>query len=77
MTPSLSLDGSMMAVEVSTGTTITAGTPHALFKINAPNVAFFDVTPDGQRFVMPLPEKPVAMMAPFKVVLNWTSTLKK
>jgi hypothetical protein len=72
----LSPDGTMMAVEVKTGATFTVGDTHALFKIDAPNVSFFDVTPNGQLFVMPLPEKPVAMMAPFKVILNWTSTLK-
>ncbi len=73
----LSLDGSMMAVDVTVGSTFSAQTPHALFKIDAPNLFFFDVSADGSRFVMPLPEKPVAMMAPFKVILNWTSTLKK
>jgi len=72
----LSPDGAMMAVEVNAGATFTVKESRALFKIDAPNVYFFDVTPDGQRFVMPLPEKPVAMMAPFKVILNWTSTLK-
>jgi Tol biopolymer transport system component len=73
----LAPDGTMMAVEVSTGTTFSVGTARPLFKLNAPNLFFFDVTADGKQFVMPLPDKPVAMMAPFKVVLNWTSTLKK
>jgi eukaryotic-like serine/threonine-protein kinase len=73
----LSAEGTMMAVDVTLGATFSAGTPRPLFKIDAPNVIFFDVTADGQRFLMPLPDKPVAMMAPFNVVVNWTSTLKK
>jgi Tol biopolymer transport system component len=73
----LAIDGTMMAVTVTLGAKVSAETPRPLFKIDAPNVFFFDVTADGKRFIMPLPEKPVAMMAPFKVVLNWTSTLKR
>ncbi len=40
----LSLDGSMMAVDVTVGSTFSAQTPHALFKIDAPNLFFFDAT---------------------------------
>jgi eukaryotic-like serine/threonine-protein kinase len=35
----------------------------------------FDVTPDGKRFLVPLP--PSAISAPLALVLNWTAELKK
>ena len=46
----------MMAVEIATELTFSAGTPKLLFEGNfqpsAGNLANYDVTPDGQRFVM-------------------------
>jgi len=69
-------DGAMMAVEVTSGATFSIVGTRELFKIDAPNLFFFDVSTDG-RFLMPTPDKPVAMMAPFKVITNWVSTIKK
>ena len=57
----------MMAVEVTSGATFSIVGTRELFKIDAPNLFFFDVSTDG-RFLMPTPDKPVAMMAPFKVI---------
>ena len=37
---------------------------------------FFDVSHDGQRFLLPAPVAAATGPPPFKVVLNWTSTLK-
>jgi hypothetical protein len=70
-------DGAIMSVSVSTKPTFQADEPKPLFK--APQaVAFFEVTPDGQRFLMPVPAGAGAGTAPsYKVVLNWTSTLKR
>ena len=48
-------DGSVMAQEVNTRRGFRAGTPKRLFKAS-PGVAFWDVTPDGQRFLMPVSE---------------------
>ena len=46
----------MMAVDITTEPTFSAGTPRLLFEESfqpSPGVAaFYDVTPDGQRFVM-------------------------
>ncbi len=72
----LAQDGTMMSVAVETEPTFrVGGPPQALFK--APRgVLFFDVSRDGQRFLMPVPEGAGTTAPPYKVVLNWTSTLK-
>jgi len=47
-------DGMVTAMEVNTASGFKAGTPKPLFK--APEgVSFWDVTPDGARFLMPAP----------------------
>jgi Tol biopolymer transport system component len=80
--------GKMMAVDVRTnGATLERGTPRELFTTayvnlphpgGAPAFHTYDVTPDGQRFLMPLPS---ANRDPEKrqvaVVLNWASALPK
>jgi eukaryotic-like serine/threonine-protein kinase len=73
----LSLDGSAMAVDVSTSGVFQAGIPKALFKVPA-GVLFWDVSSDGKRFLMPAPSGANASApAPFTVVLNWQAGLKK
>ncbi len=47
-------DGMVTAMEVSIGTQFKAGAPKRLFKVPA-GVTFWDVTPDGARFLMPAP----------------------
>jgi hypothetical protein len=69
-------DGTLMAVAVNTEPTFSVnGAPQALFKVPQ-NVLFFDVASDGQRFLIPVPEGTGASAPPYKVVLNWTSTLQ-
>jgi Tol biopolymer transport system component len=69
-------DRSLTVVPVETEPTFkVGGTPQALFKVAADTV-FFDVSRDGQRFLMPVPVTAGSGPPPFKVVLNWTSTLK-
>ncbi len=72
----LAPDGTLMSVAVETEPTFRiGGPPQPLFK--APRgVLFFDVSRDGQRFLMPVPEGAGTSAPPYKVVLNWTSTLK-
>jgi serine/threonine protein kinase len=67
--------GEVMAVDVSTSPVFQAGIPKALFKMQSTSV-FWDVAPDGQRFLLPIPVG-ANSPAPYKVVLNWTSTLKR
>ncbi|MBZ5635266.1 MAG: protein kinase [Acidobacteriia bacterium] len=66
-------DGTIMSVQVTTGAGFHAGIPKPLFK-GPPGVAFWNVTRDGQKFLIPVPQ---SATSPYKVVLNWTSTLKK
>jgi dipeptidyl aminopeptidase/acylaminoacyl peptidase len=72
----LAPDGTLMSVAVETEPTFRiGGPPKPLFK--APRgVLFFDVSRDGERFLMPVPEGAGTTAPPYKVVLNWTSTLK-
>ncbi len=79
------LSGKMIAVPVSAnGSTFQWETPHELFdpRFSSPiHYSFMDyaVTPDGQRFLLPLPESQLAEQtpAPIAVVLNWVESLKR
>jgi len=68
-------DNSLMAVPVSaSGAAFQPGTPRALFEV--PSILTWDVTADGKRFLFPIPSGETTQ-APFTVVLNWTSLLKR
>jgi hypothetical protein len=72
----LTRDGTLMSVAVETEPTFkVSGPPQALFRAPA-GVLFFDVSTDGERFLIPVPEGVGASAPPYKVVLNWTSTLR-
>ena len=71
----LSSDGFAMAVDVTTSGVFQEGIPKQMFKV-PPGVLFWDVAPDGKRFVMPAPLISSADSS-FTVVLNWQSSLKK
>jgi hypothetical protein len=72
----------MMAVDVATQPGFTAGTPRMLFEgryepapVPVPN---YDVSPDGQRFLMLKPsEQAQAAPTQINVVLNWFEELKQ
>jgi len=73
----LALDGTMMAVPISAGVTISPGIPNSLFQTGItvnPVVDQFAVTGDGQRFLLAVP---LEFAPPISVVLNWTALLKK
>jgi Tol biopolymer transport system component len=73
----IGLDGqSVLAAEVlESGSEFRASAPRLLFRI-PPNVAGFDVTRDGQRFLLPIPEgKTVAQS--ITVVTNWLEDLRR
>lgn len=74
----LSPDGEAMAVDVNTTGIFQAGVPKALFKV-PPGVIFWDISPDGKRFLIVAPSNTAAAAAPLKftVVLNWQATLNK
>jgi Tol biopolymer transport system component len=74
----LTLDGKLMAVEVTTNPMFRPGTPRVLFQapqVQLSVVTFWDLTADGKRFLFPAPLGQSA--TPFTVVLNWQAALKK
>ncbi len=78
----LASDGKMMSVAVTATASFEAGTPVALFQthrrqpISAQDVFSYDVSPDGQRFLVATKvDEPSA--APLSVTLNWASELEK
>ncbi len=68
-------DGNLMAVPIKSGATIEAGSPVALFKVTMENDDRYDVTADGQRFL--INSNAGAPSLSITVATNWTSRLKK
>jgi serine/threonine protein kinase len=74
---------SIMAVPIKLGATVIAGAPQRLFSLGgdratrpSPRNAVYDVTPDGQRFLISAPAgEPVSSR--ITVAMNWTAGLKK
>jgi Tol biopolymer transport system component len=71
----------MMAVDVSTQPAFSAGKPKVLFEghyvptpVSFPN---YDVSADGQRFLMLRALNPAQSLTQINVVLNWTEELKR
>jgi len=75
-------DGKMMAVPVSGGANFDAGVPAALFQAHAREFfatseqVSYDVTKDGQRFLINTQVKNVDTH-PMSVILNWDADMKK
>ena len=67
-------DSTLMFAPVRSGATFEAGSPVALFKIGAERSSYYDVTADGQRFLVN--SRTDAQPLPITVVLNWTSQLR-
>jgi serine/threonine-protein kinase len=73
----------MMAVEVTTQPTFSAGKPKVLFEGQylavTPGLTgtAFDVSPDGQRFLMVKETERATTNAQINVVLNWSEELKR
>jgi Tol biopolymer transport system component len=73
----LSTGGQMMAAEMSIqGGGITAGRVQALFDGLPTAYGGFDVSLDGQRFLVAMPPEQAAP-GPLTLVQNWTAVLKK
>ena len=68
----------VLAVPVKAGSSFEAGVPEVLFDLEQPLPALstFDVTADGQRFIMPIPSDEKAN-APIIVVTHWQEALVK
>ena len=79
----IALDGKLMAVSIASGATFSAGTPQTLFQTRIYGLIpssyltqQYDVTPDGQRFLINV-DATDTNAAPLTVVLDWTAGLKK
>ena len=72
----------MMAVEVTTQPSFSAGTPRLLFDgqgryRSGGQRADYDVSPDGQRFVMVQFVESEQSVSQINIVLNWSEELKQ
>ncbi len=71
----------MIAVDITTEPTFSAGTPRLLFEeiLQRGTVfrAIYDVAPDGQRFVMIQEGAPDSSLSQINVVLNWFEERKQ
>ena len=65
----------MMAVDIKTEPTFTAGKPRLLFE--GQFIANYDVSPDGQRFLMIQAVEPEQPATQINLVLNWFEELKR
>jgi Tol biopolymer transport system component len=78
----IAADGKIMAVPVSVGANFDAGAPAALFQAHARELlgtseqVGYDVTKDGQRFLINTQVKN-ADTHPMTVILNWDAEMKK
>jgi Tol biopolymer transport system component len=72
----ISADGKMMAVEVKGGALFEHGAPRPLFDARMAPTTFFDVSPDGKRFLLVTPREQAAS-PPMTVVINWQAELKR
>jgi hypothetical protein len=68
----------VMSVEVNASASrVEFGIPKALFDAPPPLDPYFDVTPDGQKFLLIVPNTDAITAASFTVVLNWPAAIKK
>jgi eukaryotic-like serine/threonine-protein kinase len=73
----------LMAAEISTQPTFSASKARELFELQRvtgiapPTHAIYDVTPDGQRFLVVQQNEPPPEPTPIHVVLNWFEELKR
>ena len=75
----LALDGTLMSVSVTLDALAEIGKPQPLFPTRMEATSGFtwhqyDVTPDGQRFLVNMPE---AVTSPLTLVINWPGLLKQ
>ncbi len=76
----MTLNGAMMAADVTLGPTFQAGNPQTLFQApTAPTnqLGGGDVSSDGKRFLFVVLQGASNAPAPFTVVMNWEAALKK
>jgi len=75
----LSPEGGMMAVDVNLGASVPVVTPRELFQsgVNGITLGHYDVSKDGQKFLIYSAAGATGGNVPITVVLNWQAGLKK
>ncbi len=71
-----SLDFKVLAVPISVSPTFHAGAPSTLFDLRSGANSFFDVSPDGRKFLVALALSD-QITPPFSLVLNWKGLLNR
>jgi Tol biopolymer transport system component len=72
----MAASGALMAVDVKASAGFQVGIPHLLFETGLRDInQQFDVSPDGQQFVMPAPVTG-AGAEPITVIVNWSAGAK-
>jgi hypothetical protein len=73
-----------MAVEIQTVPALRAGSPKVLFDspdtlpmVGVQRVLSYDVSPDGQRFLLIKPEATAAQSTDVNVIVNWADELAR
>ena len=69
-------DGRLMAAEVTLEPTFSAGIPEGLFDLENYGWPWYDVTPDGNRFLVNQPIEQPGIES-LTLVLNWASELER
>jgi hypothetical protein len=64
-----------MTIPIVLGATLQAGAPAPLFHVET-GVRNFDLTPDGNRFLVSTPVEK-SPESPLRVILNWPASLQK
>ena len=67
----------MMAVDIESQSNLAVGKPRLLFERPPSAITNFDVTPDGQRFLMIQAGEQQGEANQINVVLNWFEELKR
>jgi Tol biopolymer transport system component len=68
------VSGTIMSVDISADSVFASGPPRALFRTET-DPAGWDVSPDGQRFLIAIPDQ--TPINPFIVLLNWRNLLQQ
>jgi dipeptidyl aminopeptidase/acylaminoacyl peptidase len=68
-------DDSIVAVPITFGANLQAGTGAPLFRVET-GIRNFDVSPDGKRFLVSTPVEK-SPESPIRVILNWEAALKR
>ena len=71
------VDGNTVAVKIQTSPRFEVGPPQMMFRIPSSRTRNYDVTPDGNRFLVPVPTAERREVAPATVVINWQAGVKK